>query len=140
MLSEERRAEFREDVSRLKLTTGGSGWDRPLRILGVALIVVGVVAPFVVYNISLTQDDPRDLISLEILTVSLVCLAVVGTGLFAVGSLTRVLRLWLLRQLHENAARALSPDTVAGVGVGSPAGGHAASRDAAGAPGDAATA
>lgn len=106
MLTEERRTEFREDVAKLRLRTTGSASDRPLRIVGAVLMTIGVLGAFVAYNMSLTQSDTRDLASGQILAVACLALAVVGAALFLVGSLARVLRLWLLRQLHESAVQA----------------------------------
>lgn len=105
MLTEERRAEFREDVARLRLNTQGSRWDGPLRVTGIVLMVAGIVATVVVYNVSLTRDDFRDLLSDQILTLVLLGVVVVGSALFLLGALARLLRLWLLRQLYEAAAR-----------------------------------
>lgn len=104
MLTEERRAEFREDVARLRLNTQGSRWDGPLRVTGIVLMVAGIVATVVVYNVSLTRDDFRDLLSDQILTLTLLGVVLVGGVMFLLGALARLLRLWLLRQLHESAA------------------------------------
>ena len=48
-LADERRAQFKSDVDDLKLKTGQSRGDGAARIAGIALMVVGVVAAFVVY-------------------------------------------------------------------------------------------
>lgn len=106
MLTEERRAAFHDDVAKLNLRSTGSKSDRPLRIAGAVLMVVGVVGAFVAYNGSLAQSDSRDLASSQILAIACLAVTVAGLGLFVVGALARVLRLWLLRQLHEGAAQA----------------------------------
>ena len=53
---------------------------------------------------SLNQDDARNIASQEVFAVAFLCVTVIGAVLFAVGSLARVLRLWLLRQLYESQA------------------------------------
>ena len=65
----------------------------------------GVIGSFVQYNVTLAQDDPRDIASTQVLVIALLVLTVVGAALFVAGALGRILRLWLLRQLLENRAR-----------------------------------
>lgn len=102
MRTEERRTQFKKDVADAKLKSDqakGDGWSR---IAGLVLMAVGVVGAFLAYNVSLAQDDLRDIASHQILAVACVGLAVVGAALYVVGSVARVLRLWLLRQLVES--------------------------------------
>ncbi|MBM4532701.1 hypothetical protein GS563_28885 [Rhodococcus hoagii] len=106
-LADERRAQFKSDVDDLKLKTGQSRGDgAAARIAGIALMVVGVVAAFVVYISSLTQSDLRDIASYQILATAFLALTVIGGALYLAGAIARVLRLWLLRQLHEGQAQA----------------------------------
>src|SRR5690606_38226719 len=104
MLTEERRAEFHEQVADHKLKADGSKSDRPVRIIGILLMIAGVVGAFVAYNASLAQSDTRDITSSLILAVACLALAVVGTGMYLATAVTKVLRLWLLRQLGEGQA------------------------------------
>jgi uncharacterized membrane protein len=86
-------------------TKGTASSDRPLVIAGALLMAVGVVGAFVQYNVTLSQDDARDIASTQVLVLALLGLVLVGAALFVTGALSRVLRLWLLRQLLENQAR-----------------------------------
>jgi magnesium-transporting ATPase (P-type) len=100
-----RSAAFAAAVSERKLKTDGSSTDRVARILGIVLMVVGIVATVLAWQNSRSLDDPRDIQSNEILAVVGLAITVVGTGLYVVGALARVLRLWLLRQLVESQDR-----------------------------------
>ncbi|NLU84158.1 hypothetical protein [Rhodococcus sp. HNM0569] len=101
--AEDRRDQFEKDVAALKSKTGGSGRaDARARIGGLVLMVVGVIASFVVYLASLSLDDPRNIASYQILASALLAVTVIGGALYLAGAVSRVLRLWLLRQLYEN--------------------------------------
>ena len=102
MLAEEQREQFKNDVAQLKLKSGGSRYDGPLRILGGILMLVGVVAAFIIYEASLTQKDPRNIASQQILAIAFLGITLIGVALFVAASLAQLLRLWLLRQLYEN--------------------------------------
>jgi len=78
MLAEQEREQFKNDVAQMKLKSGGSRYDGPLRILGGILMLVGVVA------------------------VAFLGITLIGVALFVAASLAQLLRLWLLRQLYEN--------------------------------------
>ncbi|MEV7431786.1 hypothetical protein AB0N29_19395 [Nocardioides sp. NPDC092400] len=106
MLTEERRAEFHQQVADHKLKADGSKSDRPLRIIGILLMLGGVVGAFVSYNASLAQSDLRDITSSQILAISCFTLVVVGAALYVATAVARVLRLWLLRQLVEGQNQA----------------------------------
>ncbi|MEV8638896.1 hypothetical protein AB0395_45305 [Streptosporangium sp. NPDC051023] len=106
MLTEERREQFKTDVSRMKLKTDRPGADGRSRIAGMVLMVVGVAGGFVSYNISLGQDDLRNVGSFQVLATAFVALTVLGAALYLAGAVARVLRLWLLRQLIEGQAQA----------------------------------
>ncbi|WP_296606553.1 hypothetical protein [Nocardioides sp.] len=100
-----RRAEFEEAVAGHRRKGGAASGDRPLLVVGGLLMVGGLIGSFVQYNVTLAQDDPRDIASTQVLAIALLVLAVVGAALFVAGSLGRLLRLWLLRQLLENRER-----------------------------------
>ena len=53
---------------------------------------------------SLHQSDQRNIASEQILAIGFLSVTVVGAALFLVGSVARVLRVWLLRQLYEGQA------------------------------------
>lgn len=96
---------FAAAVSERKLRADGSSTDRVARILGIVLMVVGIVGTFMAYNNSRSLDDARDIASNQILAVVFLAVTVIGVGLYAVGAISRVLRLWLLRQLVESQDR-----------------------------------
>lgn len=100
-----RREEFEQAVAGHRLKGAGSSGDKPMLVIGAVLMAGGVVGALVQYNVTLSQDDPRDIASTQVLAITMLVLAVVGAALFVAGSLGRVLRLWLLRQLLENRAR-----------------------------------
>lgn len=101
MITEERRAEFHQQVSEHKLKADGSKSDRPVRIIGILLMIGGVVGAFVAYNASMSQSDTRDITSSLILAVACLGLTVIGSAMYVATAVTKVLRLWLLRQLVE---------------------------------------
>jgi hypothetical protein len=104
MLTEERRAEFHQQVADHRLKADRSKSDRPVRIIGILLMIGGIAGAFVSYNASLAQSDTRDITSSLILAVMCVGLVVAGAALYVASAVTRVLRLWLLRQLVEGQA------------------------------------
>jgi hypothetical protein len=104
MLAEQQREQFKNDVAQMKLKTGASKYDGPIRILGGVLMLVGVVAAFIIYEASLSQNDARNIASEQILAIGFLGVTLIGVALFAVTSLARLLRLWLLRQLYESQA------------------------------------
>ena len=58
MLTEERRAEFHQQAADHRLKADGSRSDRPVRIIGILLMIGGLAGAFVSYNASLAQSDP----------------------------------------------------------------------------------
>jgi hypothetical protein len=82
----------------------GPGRDGLYQAAGAVAMGAGVVLAFVAYRLSLDKDDPRDISSLLIFSVSMLGLAVVGAAVFLRYSLARFLRFWLLRQLVEDQA------------------------------------
>jgi hypothetical protein len=105
MLTEERRTEFHEAIASHKLSTDSARTDRPLLIVGVLLMVAGAAGAFVEYSASLSQSDARDIASSQILAIAFGVLTVVGAALYIGAAISRVLRVWLLRQLVESQAR-----------------------------------
>jgi hypothetical protein len=103
-MTPQRRERFRRDVSEMKLKTGNEKRERLLQVVGAAMMVVGIGVGFVTYQASLNMSDVRDVESSMILTVVMLAVAVAGAALFLTFTLTRFLRLWLLRQLYEGQA------------------------------------
>jgi hypothetical protein len=102
MLAEQQREQFKNDIAQMKLKSGGSRYDGPLRILGGILMLVGVVAAFIIYEASLSQADPRQIASQQILAIAFLGVTLIGVAVFVAASLAQLLRVWLLRQLYEN--------------------------------------
>ncbi|MFX1758486.1 Uncharacterised protein [Rhodococcus gordoniae] len=105
-LVDERREQFKKDVAALGLDASRSGSGGKARIVGLILMVVGAVAVFVVYIASLTLSDARDLLSYQLLALGFVALTVAGAAVYLAAAVTRVLSLWLVRQLLESSAQA----------------------------------
>ena len=105
MITDERRAEFHQQVADHKLKVDGSRGDRPVRIIGILLMVGGLIGAFVAYNASLAQSDLRDITSSQILAISCLGLVVVGSAMYVATAVSKVLRLWLLRQLVESQSQ-----------------------------------
>ena len=104
MLTEDKMDQFKAEVADLKLKTGGQRRDSALQVVGLVLMVLGVVAAVLLYEASLHQSDARNIASEEILAVGAIGVTVLGGALFVVATLSRFLRLWLLRQLYEGQA------------------------------------
>ncbi|WP_106399314.1 hypothetical protein [Actinocorallia populi] len=103
--SEERRAKFAEDVAGQKVGAGNaSAADGRFRIIGLVVMILGVVGTFVSYSNSLALDDNRDIASTQILAVAFLAVTLLGAALYVAAAVTRVLRLWLMRQLAESQA------------------------------------
>jgi uncharacterized membrane protein YcjF (UPF0283 family) len=102
MLAEQQREQFKNDIAQMKLKSGGSRYDGPLRIVGGILMLVGVVASFIIYEASLSQSDPRQIASQQILAIAFLGVTLIGVAVFVAASVAQLLRLWLLRQLYEN--------------------------------------
>ena len=105
MLTEERRAEFHQQVADHKLKADGAKSDRPVRVIGILMMVGGLIGAFVAYNASLAQSDTRDITSSLILAVACLGLTIIGAAMYVATAVTKVLRLWLLRQLVEGQAQ-----------------------------------
>lgn len=103
--SSDRSAAFAAAVSERKLKADSATSDKVARGLGVALMVVGLVGTFLAYNNTRNMDDGRDIASNQIFALVFLAVTVVGTGLYVVGAIAKVLRLWLLRQLVESQDR-----------------------------------
>ena len=103
---EERREQFKKDVAALGLDTAKTGSTGKGRIVGLALMIVGAAATFGVYIASLTLSDLRDLASYQLLGLGFVAITLVGAAVYIAAVVSRVLSLWLVRQLLESSAQA----------------------------------
>ena len=95
-----RLQEFQSEVAQLKVSGGRANPERTGKIIGGLAMIVGgvltVIADFLSH--SGNQLEQRDAIVMALIGVAL---AVVGTGLFVVFSLTRYFRYWLVRLIYE---------------------------------------
>lgn len=94
---------FTTAVSEKKLKT--SSRDGAVRAGGLAAMVIGVVGVIVVFQISRSASDSRDLQSFQILAMAFLGVCVLGAGLYVAGALSQLMRLWLLRQVIESQER-----------------------------------
>lgn len=104
--SSDRSAAFAAAVSESKLNAPNATADKLGRTLGIVFMSLGVVGAFVAYNSSRSLDDDRDIASFQILAIMFLAFTVVGASIYLAGSIAKVLRLWLLRQLVESQDRA----------------------------------
>ena len=91
---------LKSDAAELKVGQS-AGRDGLYQTAGAVAMGAGVVLAFAAYQLSLGKDDTRDIQSLQIMSVAMLTLAVVGAAVFLRYSLARFLRFWLLRQLYE---------------------------------------
>jgi len=103
--SSDRSAAFAAAVSESKLNAPNATADKLGRTLGIVFMSLGVVGAFIAYNSSRSLDDQRDIMSYQILAVMFLAFTVVGASIYLAGSIAKVLRLWLLRQLVESQDR-----------------------------------
>ncbi|HEX7096579.1 MAG TPA: hypothetical protein VF183_11895 [Acidimicrobiales bacterium] len=96
-----RLQEFQAEVSQLKVTGGRANPERTGKIIGGLAMLAGIVIALIAYFYSYNGNpaEQRDAIVLAVLGLSI---AVVGTGLYVVFSLTRYFRYWLVRLIYEH--------------------------------------
>lgn len=103
-MSEENRADrFKAEIEEMQLKTASAGGDKVMQGIGLAMMVIGVVAGIVLWSSSTSGTiidlDQRELVVLGLAMVSVV---IMGAALFVVGALRQFLRFWLLRLLYES--------------------------------------
>lgn len=101
----DRSAAFAAAVSESKLSAPNATADKLGRTLGIVFMALGVIGAFVAYNSSRSVADTRDIMSYQILAIVFLGFTVVGAAIYLAGSIAKVLRLWLLRQLVESQDR-----------------------------------
>ena len=101
-MTNERVERFKTEAAELNLKAGSASRDTQLQILGVVLMVVGIVVSLLLYSSSLSTDDARDIQSNIIFAIGMLGLTVLGGALFLRYSISKFLRLWLLRQSYES--------------------------------------
>jgi len=105
------RAEFEAEVAKLKTTSNSGPSDRRVASLGVIIAVIGLVIIAVMYSQATGQDDQRDQTESMIMALFGLGLVIFGSVLYLRNSMTRFLRLWLLRLIYEQRDLAGSTST-----------------------------
>ena len=96
-----RLEEFQTEVRELKVSGGRANPERTGKILGGLLMLAGLVLTIVGYLTSHGTTDPLEQNDAQLLGIIGLAVAVIGTGLFVLFSLTRYLRYWLVRMIYE---------------------------------------
>ena len=96
-----RLQEFQSEVRELKVSGGRANPERTGKIIGGLLMLAGLVLTIVGYLTSHGTTDPLEQSDAQLLGVIGLTVAVIGTGLFVLFSLTRYLRYWLVRMIYE---------------------------------------
>jgi hypothetical protein len=97
-----RLQQFRAEVDQLKVSGGRANPERIGRIVGVVFMVAGLgLDVYAYFGLSHPTTNPLQQGDATIVGLIGVSLAMVGTGMFVVFSLTRYLRYWLVRLIYE---------------------------------------
>jgi hypothetical protein len=101
VMSNSTRADFEAEVAKLKTTSNSGPSDRRVASLGVIVAVIGLVIIAVMYSQATGQGDQRDQMESLIMALFGLGLVIFGSILYLRNSMTRFLRLWLLRLIYE---------------------------------------
>ena len=101
-MTNERAEQFKTDAAQLNLKSGKASTDTILQAIGLLLMIVGVVAAVLLAIGSKSISDPRSIQTNIVWGCAMVCLTLLGLGIFLRYSLGKFMRLWLLRQIYEN--------------------------------------
>jgi hypothetical protein len=100
----ERVERFKAEAAELNLKAGNAGKEGQLQGLGAALMVIGVIGSFISYLGATGAATTGDVMEMVALAVTFLTVAIVGAALFVRYSMSKFLRLWLLRQMYEGQA------------------------------------
>ena len=101
-MTNERVERFKTEAADLNLKAGSASRDTQLQILGLVLMIVGVGVALITYMSSLNMESSLDVQSSIDLCIAMLALSVLGGALFIRYSISKFLRLWLLRQSYES--------------------------------------
>jgi membrane protein YqaA with SNARE-associated domain len=101
-MTNERAEQFKADAAQMNLKAGSASTDTVLQVIGLLLMIAGVVAAVLLAIASKSISDARSIQNNIIWAVAMLCLTVLGLGVFLRYSLGKFMRLWLLRQIYEN--------------------------------------
>ena len=97
-----RLQQFQEEVDQLRVTGGRANPERTGRNLGVAFMALGILLGIYAYfGLSHSTTNPLQQGDATVVGLLGVSFSIVGVGLFAVFSLTRYFRYWLVRLIYE---------------------------------------
>jgi membrane protein YqaA with SNARE-associated domain len=105
-MTNERAEQFKADAAQMNLKGGSASTDTVLQAIGLLLMIGGVLAAVLLAIGSKSISDPRSIQTNIVWGCALVCLTLLGLGVFLRYSLGKFLRLWLLRQIYENHSHA----------------------------------
>jgi membrane protein YqaA with SNARE-associated domain len=103
-MTNERAEQFKADAAQMNLKAGSASTDTLLQVIGLLLMIAGVAAAVLLAIASKSISDTRSIQNNIIWAVAMLCLTVLGLGVFLRYSLGKFMRLWLLRQIYENHA------------------------------------
>jgi hypothetical protein len=104
-MNEDRINAFTEEIGELKLRSASADRERWLFVLGCAGLIVGVfLALYGGFQASGTANQADQVAFLATGSFLGLALVAAGTALFVRYSLTKFLRYWLVRLVHENRA------------------------------------
>ncbi len=101
VMSNSTAAEFDAEVAKLKTTNNSGPSDRRVASLGMIVAIIGLVVIVVMYSQATGEGDQRDQMESLIMALFGLGLVIFGSVLYLRNSMTRFLRLWLLRLIYE---------------------------------------
>ena len=101
MNDQDRAAEFKSEIQRMRLKTGKTGGEKNLLALSIVFMLAGVVLAVISYFSSLNASEAMDQNELLILALVGLAVTIVGAAMFLRYSIGSFLRFWLLRLIHE---------------------------------------
>ena len=96
-----RLQQFQSDMEQLKVTGGKVNPERSWGIFGIVLMVAGAVITLVAWLATRGTIDALEIADYSAMAMFGLTVAIVGSVVFAVMSLRRYLRYWLIRLIYE---------------------------------------
>ncbi len=100
-MSSSRLAQFEAEVAKLKVTGGGANPERLGAQWGIGLTVLGFVVAIIAWFSAKDSSDVNTILRSQIVAVIGIGVAVIGIVIWVRNSLTRYLRYWIIRLVHE---------------------------------------
>ncbi len=99
--SHERVEQFKQEINDMKVRDPSTGRDRVWLRVGIALMVVGLLATIGAYFMSHGTSNPLSQNDALVLAIGGMTAAIIGSALFLRYSLASFLRFWLARFIYE---------------------------------------